>query len=163
MVLFHDTGRLIQQSFYGTYTNSDTDSLFGEGYVSVPNGDSDTATKWPYNPVQGGDRKNNGSDRLIDVEVGDNYIYIVSQSLDWAYVKGTTYETVYDGLTYTYYENTYTIMEGKDEGTDDDYVLVDNVMTDFSGWDHVAGGQEIPAVYLVSYFDTLSFYNGVKP
>lgn len=165
LVNIHDTGRLIQQSFYGTYTNNDTDSIYGEGYVSVPNGDSETATKWPYNPVQGGDRKNNGSDRLIDVEYDEenDYIYIVSQSLDWAYVKGNTYETKYDGLTYTYYENTYTIMEGKDEGTDDDYVLVDNVMTDFSGWDHVAGGQEIPAVYLVSYFDTLLFYNGVKP
>lgn len=165
LVNIHDTGRLIQQSFYGTYTNNDTDSLFGEGYVSVPNGDSDTASKWPYNPVQGGDRKNNGSDRLIDVEYDEekDYIYIVSQPLDWAYVKGNTYETIYDGLTYTYYENTYTIMEGEDEGTDDDYVLVDNVMTDFSGWTHVAGGQEIPAVYLVSYFDTLSFYNGVKP
>ncbi len=165
LVNIHDTGRLIQQSFYGTYTNKDTDSLYGEGYVSVPNGDSETATKWPYNPVQGGDRKNNGSDRLIDVEYDEenDYIYIVSQSLDWAYVKGTTYETIYDGLTYTYYENTYTIMEGKDEGADDDYVLVDNVMTDFSGWTHIAGGQEIPAVYLVSYFDTLSYYNGINP
>lgn len=149
LVNIHDTGRLIQQSFYGTYTND-------EGYTSVPNGDSDTATLWPYNPVQGGDRKNNGSDRLIDVEYDEenDYIYIVSQSLDWAYVKG---------LTYTYYENTYSIVEGDSEGTEDDYVLVDNVMTDFSGWEHPAGGQEIPAVYLVSYFDTLSYYNGIKP
>lgn len=165
LVNIHDTGRLIQQSFYGTFTNNDTDSLYNEGYVSVPNGDSETATKWSYNPVQGGDRKNNGSDRLIDVEYDEenDYIYIVSQSLDWAYVKGNTYETIYDGLTYTYYENTYTIKEGNDEGVADDYVLVDNVMTDFSGWTHGAGGQEIPAVYLVSYFDTLSFYNGVNP
>ena len=165
LVNIHDTGRLIQQSFYGTFTNNDTDSLYNEGYVSVPNGDSETANKWPYNPVQGGDRKNNGSDRLIDVEYDEenDYIYIVSQSLDWAYVKGNTYETIYDGLTYTYYANRYSIMEGEDEGAADDYVVVDNVMTDFSGWDHVAGGQEIPAVYLISYFDTLSYYNGIKP
>ena len=157
LVNIHDTGRLIQQSFYGTFSNGD--------YVSVPNGNSETATKWPYNPVQGGDRGNNGSDRLIDVEYDEekDYIYIVCQSLDWAYVKGKEYETEYKGLTYTYYENTYSIMEGEDEGTDDDYVLVDNVMTDFSGWVHPAGGQEIPAVYLVSYFDTLSYYNGIKP
>ena len=159
LVNIHDTGRLIQQSFYGTYTNSD-------GYVSVPNG-GEGATLWPYNPVQGGDRKNNGSDRLIDVEYDEekDYIYIVSQSLDWAYVKGETYDNSigYNGLTYTYYVNRYTIMEGKDEGTADDYVLVDNVMTDFSGWTHPAGGQEIPAVYLISYFDTLSYYNGIKP
>ncbi len=148
LVNIHDTGRLIQQSFYGTYTNND-------GYVSVPNG-GEGATLWPYNPVQGGDRFNQGSDRLIDVEYDEekDYIYVVCQSLDWAYNKG---------LTYTYYENTYTIMEGKDEGAADDYVVVDNVMTDFSGWEHPAGGQEIPAVYLVSYFDTLSFYNGIKP
>ena len=148
LVNIHDTGRLIQQSFYGTYTNND-------GYVSVPNG-GEGASLWPYNPVQGGDRFNQGSDRLIDVEYNEeeDYIYIVSQSLDWAYNKG---------LTYTYYENTYTIVEGNDEGTADDYVLVDNVMTEFSGWEHPAGGQEIPAVYLVSYFDTLSFYNGIKP
>lgn len=158
LVNIHDTGRLIQQSFYGTYTNND-------GYVSVPNGDRDGATLWPYNPVQGGDRKNNGSDRLIDVEYDEekDYIYIVTQPLDWAYVKGKAYETEYKGLTYTYYENTYRIVEGDEEGTEDDYVLVDNVATDFSGWKHEVGGQEIPAVYLVSYFDTFSYYNGFKP
>ncbi len=157
LVNIHDTGRLIQQSFYGTSTND-------EGYVSVPNG-GEGATLWPYNPVQGGDRKNNGSDRLIDVEYDEekDYIYIVSQALDWAYVKGETYETEYQGLTYTYYENTYSIIEGDEEDTADDYVLVDNVATDFSGWTHVAGGQEIPAVYLVSFFDNFSYYNGVKP
>lgn len=148
LVNIHDTGRLIQQSFYGTYSNGE--------YVSVPNGNSETDKLWPYNPVQGGDRKNNGSDRLIDVEYDEekDYIYIVSQALDWAYIKG---------LTYTYYENTYTIMEGKTDSNDDDYVVVDNVATDFSGWTHTTGGQEIPAVYLVSYFDTLSYYNGIKP
>ena len=157
LVNIHDTGRLIQQSFYGTYTNN-------EGYTSVPNG-GEGATLWPYNPVQGGDRKNNGSDRLIDVEYDEekDYIYIVTQPLDWAYVKGTEYEGEYQGLTYTYYENTYSIMKGESDSPDDDYVVVDNVMTDFTGWEHVAGGQEIPAVYLVSYFDTLSYYNGIKP
>ena len=42
LVNIHDTGRLIQQSFYGTYTNDE--------YVSGNYSDS----KWPYNPVQGG-------------------------------------------------------------------------------------------------------------
>ena len=146
LVNIHDTGRLIQQSFYGTYTND-------EGYTSEYNG---SGSLWPYNPVQGGDRFNQGSDRLIDVEYDEekDYIYILSQSLDWAPNKS---------LTFTYYENTYSIMEGEDEGTDDDYVLVDNVATDFSGWKHIAGGQEIPAMYIVSYFDTFSFYNGTKP
>ena len=136
MVNIHDTGRLIQQSFYGTYTND-------EGYTS---GYNSSNVLWPYNPVQGGDKKNNGSDRLIDVEVGEDYIYILSQSLDWAFD---------DQITYCYYENRYTVK--------DEYVLVDNVATDYSGWKHRAGGQEIPAVYLVSYFDTLCYYNGKKP
>ena len=134
LVNIHDTGRLIQQSFYGTYSNGEYESGTSSG------------TTWPYNPVQGGDRHNQGSDRLIDVEVGEDYIYILSQSLDWALDKA---------LTYTYYENTYTLKE--------DHVIVDNVATDFSGWVHTAGGQEIPAVYIVSYFDTFSYYNGTKP
>ena len=136
MVNIHDTGRLIQQSFYGTYTND-------EGYVSGYNSGN---ALWPYNPVQGGDKMNNGSERLIDVEVGENYIYILSQSLDWAWDNS---------LTSCYYENKYTLY--------DEYIRVDNVATDFSGWEHVTGGQEIPAVYLVSYFDTLCYYNGKKP
>lgn len=134
LVNIHDTGRLIQQSFYGTYSNGE--------YVSAEYSNS----KWPYNPVQGGNKYQSGRPKLIDVEVGEDYIYVLAQSLDWAHD---------DLLTYTYYENTYTIK--------DDHVVVDNVATDFSGWEHPAGGQEIPAVYLVSYFDTLSFYNGIKP
>lgn len=135
LVNIHDTGRLIQQSFYGTYTNGE--------YTS---GKNPSGVTWPYNPVQGGDMKNNGSSRLVDVEVGEDYIYILTQPLDWAKPNY---------VTPLYYENTYTVKE--------DHVVVDNVATDFSGWKHVTGGQEIPAVYLVSYFDTLSYYNGIKP
>ena len=135
LVNIHDTGRLIQQSFYGTFTNDEYTSGINSGN-----------TPWPYNPVQGGDMKNNGSRRLIDVEVGDDYIYIKTQPLDWAFDEN---------ITLCYYENKYTIY--------DDRVVVDNVLVDFSGWDHIAGGQEIPAVYLVSYFDTLAYYNGIAP
>ena len=136
LVNIHDTGRLIQQSFYGTKGNDEY----------TPGTSSNTT--WPYNPVQGGNKYNEGSTRLIDVELGDDYIYILSQSLDWALDKDTF-------MTHTYYENTYTI--------NGDHVVVDNVMTDFSGWKHDPGGQEIPAVYLISYFDNLSYYNGTKP
>ena len=41
-------------------------------------------------------------------------------------------------------------------------MLVDNRMVDFSGWKHIQGGQEIPAMYIVSYFGTLAYYNGIK-
>ena len=135
LVNIHDTGRLIQQSFYGTYSNDEYTSGVNSG-----------GSVWPYNPVQGGDMKNNGSRRLIDVEVGEDFIYIKTQPLDWAFDNN---------ITFCYYENKYTIY--------DDRVEVDNVLVDFSGWEHIAGGQEIPAVYLVSYFDTFAYYNGVKP
>ena len=134
LVNIHDTGRLIQQSFYGTYTNDE--------YTSGNYSDS----IWPYNPVQGGNKYQKGRTRLIDIEVGEDYIYIKAQSLDWAL------DSV---LTHTYYENTYTLRE--------DNVLVDNRMVDFSGWKHVQNGQEIPAMYIVSYFGTLAYYNGNKP
>ena len=133
LVNIHDTGRLIQQSFYGTYTNDE--------YTS---GNYSNST-WPYNPVQGGNKFQKGRTRLIDIEVGDDYIYVKVQSLDWA---------LNDVLTHTYYENTYVLQE--------DNVLVDNRMVDFSGWKHVQAGQEIPAMYIVSYFGTLAYYNGVE-
>lgn len=135
MVNIHDTGRLIQQSFYGTYSNGE--------YVS---GTQSSGAIWPYNPVQGGDKKNNGSERLINIAVGEDYIYILSQALDWGFDEN---------ISFCYYENTYTLH--------DEYVKVDNVATDYSGWKHRVGGQEIPAVYLVSFFDTLCYYNGTKP
>lgn len=134
LVNIHDTGRLIQQSFYGTYTNDE--------YTSGSYSDS----TWPYNPVQGGNKYQTGRTRLIDVEVGDDYIYVKAQSLDWA---------LNNVLTHTYYENTYTLTE--------DNVHVDNRMVDFSGWKHSQNGQEIPAMYIVSYFGTLAYYNGAKP
>lgn len=55
----HDTGRLIQQSYYGTGGNSQ----YQPG--------SFNGSKWAYNPVQGGDQYGNAS-RLIDVIVTDS-------------------------------------------------------------------------------------------
>jgi hypothetical protein len=67
----HDTGRLIQQSFYGVQENDE--------YKPGVSFDS----KWRYNPVQGGDQYNNPS-RLIDVVITANSLYIKSQPQDWA-------------------------------------------------------------------------------
>ena len=126
----HDTGRLIQQSFYGVQENDE----YKPG-VSFD-------TKWRYNPVQGGDQYNNPS-RLIDVVITENSLYIKSQAQDWSL----------DGqLTPSYYENTYTL--------DGDCVKVDNRFTDYSGWEHPFAGQELPAFYTVSYLDTFVWYNG---
>ena len=129
----HDTGRLIQQSFYGVQENDE--------YKPGVSFDS----KWVYNPVQGGDQYNNPS-RLIDLVITENSLYIKSQAQDWSL----------DGqLTPSYYENTYTL--------DGDCVKVDNRFTDYSGWEHPFAGQELPAFYTVSYLDTFVWYNGEEP
>ena len=126
----HDTGRLIQQSFYGVQENDE--------YKPGISFDS----KWRYNPVQGGDQYNNPS-RLIDVVITENSLYIKSQPQDWS---------LDNALTPSYYENTYTL--------DGDCVKVDNRFTDYSGWEHPFAGQELPAFYTVSYLDTFVWYNG---
>ena len=126
----HDTGRLIQQSYYGGYNSSYKPGTF--------NGQT-----WTYNPVQGGDQYGNSS-RLIDLEIGDNYVYIKSQPQDWAQ----------NGLiTPSYMENVYTLA--------DDHIRVDNRFVDFSGYPHGYSHQELPAFYTVSYLDCFSWYNGV--
>ena len=126
----HDTGRLIQQSFYGVQENDE----YKPG-ISFD-------TKWRYNPVQGGDQYNNAS-RLIDLVITENSIYIKAQPQDWS---------LNNQLTPSYMENTYTLY--------DDRVQVDNRFTDYSGWEHPFAGQELPAFYTVSYLDTFVWYNG---
>ena len=126
----HDTGRLIQQSFYGVQENDE----YKPG-ISFD-------TKWRYNPVQGGDQYNNPS-RLIDLVITETSIYITAQPQDWS---------LDNQLTPSYMENTYTLYA--------DRVQVDNRFTDYSGWEHPFSGQELPAFYTVSYLDTFVWYNG---
>lgn len=129
----YDTGRLIQQSYYGVQENSE----YTPGYFN--------GSRWCYNPVQGGDVAQNHS-RLIDVVVTDASVYIKSQPMDWSNDNR---------ITPSYMENTYTLYE--------DRIQVDNRFLDFSGWEHPMHGQELPAFYTVSYLSTFSFYNGTKP
>lgn len=128
-----DTGRLVQQSYYGTHTNGE--------YV---NGDYN-GTPWPYNPVQGGDVHGNPS-RIIDIVVGDCSLYIKAQPQDWGH-NGD--------LTISYMENVYVL--------ENNYVRVDNRFVDFSGWEHRYANQELPAFYTLSYFDEFTYYAGSKP
>ena len=135
LVNMHDEGRLIQQSYYGVFYR---ESEYVEGgYLGVEG--------VAYNPVQGGDVSKRDS-RLIDYKIEDNSIYVKAQPLDWP---------LKDSLTPSYMENKY-VME-------DDYVYVYNRFVDFSGWDHPALDQEIPAVYTVNVLDTFVWYNGNKP
>ncbi len=127
-----DTGRLVQQSYYGTYSNGE--------YV---NGDYN-GTPWPYNPVQGGDVHGNPS-RIIDIVVGTHSLYIKAQPQDWGH----------DGdLTISYMENVYVL--------EDNIVRVDNRFVDFSGWEHRYASQELPAFYTLSYFGDFTYYGGSK-
>jgi len=128
-----DTGRLIQQSYYGVQENA-------QYKPSKYNGST-----WCYNPVQGGDVAQNHS-RIIDIVVTEYSVYVKSQPMDWA--KDNS-------ITPSYMENTYTVYS--------DRIQVDNRFVDFSNWSHRYTHQELPAFYTVSYLSRFTLYNGTKP
>ncbi len=128
-----DTGRLIQQSYYGVQQNSE----YTPGHFN--------GSTWAYNPVQGGDVKGNHS-RIIDIVVTERSVYVKSQPQDWA--KNNE-------ITPSYMENIYTVYS--------DRIQVDNRFVDFSGWTHRYAHQELPAFYTVSYLSRFTLYNGTKP
>lgn len=84
----NDTGRLVQQSYYGTL-----DYDFG---VYMEN-------DWRYNPVQGGNQYNDAS-KIVDLRVTDTEIYIKCRPLDWAKEK--------EYITPSYMEATYSLENG---------------------------------------------------
>ena len=129
----HDTGRLVQQSYYGPQEI--------EGYENGVYGDS----VWGYNPVQGGDMYGNSS-KLVAVEKTDDEIRIVCRPLDWAQDNL---------LTQTYYSCVYKLT---DEG-----LTVKNTVVDFLQTPWTEKQQELPAFYTVSALDNFWFYDGDKP
>ena len=128
-----DTGRLIQQSYYGVQQNAE----YTPGKYN--------GSTWAYNPVQGGDVKGNHS-RIIDIVVTEYSVYVKSQPQDWA--KNNE-------LTPSYMENVYTVYS--------DRIQVNNRFVDFSDWTHRYCHQELPAFYTVSYLSRFTLYNGTKP
>lgn len=149
----HDTGRLIQQSFYGTRGDSlaDPQDDYVCGYF---NHDGDPATPdlaWPYNPVQGGDQYQNLS-QLVDVQYSATQVYVKTRPMDWA--KN-------DSVTPFYMENTYRIIDDPVYG---EYVEVTNRSTDFSGYVHNnPRDQELPAFYGITPLGKLVTYKGASP
>lgn len=127
----HDTGRLVQQSYYGTISDPYTPAQYN-------------GTVWAYNPVQGGDQYNHRS-KLVDWHVSEDgqSIYVKCRPLDWAQNNS---------LTPSYMENTYTIRDG--------LIVVDNRFIDFSGYTHRDAHQELPAFYTVSYLSDFVYYAG---
>ena len=128
-----DTGRLIQQSYYGVQQNDE----YTPGHFN--------GSTWAYNPVQGGDKEQNHS-RIIDIVVTKYSVYVKSQPMDWA--KDNE-------ITPSYMENTYTVYG--------DRIQVDNRFVDFSDWTHRYAHQELPAFYTVSFLSRFTLYNGAKP
>jgi len=134
MLNSRDTGRLVQQSYYGTMKSPYECGTYG-------------GTKWGYNPVQGGDQFNNKS-KLIDFKVTEDTIYVKCRPLDWA--KNNV-------PTYVYMENTYSL---KDDYIEVDNRYIDYSNYNHKGSNR---HQELPAFYTISYLDTFTFYNGTKP
>ena len=130
----HDTGRLIQQSYYGAQSAPYETAVY-------------SGNVWAYNPVQGGDQYGNTS-KLVDYTVSEDgkEIWVKCQPLDWAHKNSRTP---------SYMENTYSLKDG--------HVRVDNRFIDFSGYPHNRRQQEVPAFYTVSYFSDFVFYFGDSP
>ncbi len=129
----HDTGRLVQQSFYGP--------MEIEGYkngVFMGN-------KWRYNPVQGGDQYGNTS-KLVALEQTKDTIRVVCRPLDWAQN---------DMPTQCYYTSVYRLTENGLE--------VENTAIDFQLTPWTPCSQELPAFYTLSALSTFTFYDGGEP
>ncbi len=126
-----DTGRLVQQSYYGT---GDCEQYQGGVFMDQ---------KWNYNPVQGGNRYNENS-KIVDIRCDEKSIYIKCQPLDWALPK--------ENITPSYMEATYTIENGA--------VHVECRYVDFSGYPVVLTSQEIPAFYCIEPFNRFVYANG---
>ena len=128
----HDTGRLIQQSYYGVASHPEYENGRYMGNV------------WPYNPVQGGDLYNHRS-KIVAISRAENSVTVVSRPLDWGKK---------DSLTYAYYTNTYTLQG--------DLIRVDNTVIDFSGFPNPVTTQELPAFYTISALKNFVYYSGGK-
>lgn len=128
-----DTGRLVQQSYYGTM-----DSPYVPGYYN--------GSTWAYNPVQGGDQHGNKS-KLVDFAVTSDAIYVKSRPLDWS--KNNV-------PTFSYMENVYTL---ESDHIKVDNRFIDFSGYDHGGGKH----QELPAFYTISYLDTFTYYDGKDP
>lgn len=130
----NDTGRLIQQSYYGT---GDFEGYTGGIFMD---------NKWNYNPVQGGNQFNDSA-KTVDVRISDNTIYIKCRPLDWAKEK--------EYITPSYMEATYSLSDG--------LVKAECRFVDFSGYPEANTTQECPAFYCVEPLNRFVYYSGNAP
>ena len=125
----YDTGRLVQQSYYG---------YIGEGYTSGVFMDN----VWSYNPVQGGNQFNEAS-KIVDIRCSENSIYIKCRPLDWAKEK--------EYITPSYMEATYTLTGS--------ILDVSCGYTDFSDYPSRMAEQEMPAFYCIEPLNHFYYSN----
>ncbi len=130
----NDTGRLVQQSYYGTGDF--------EGYTGGYYGEN----KWNYNPVQGGNQFNDAA-KIVDVRISADSIYIKCRPLDWAKEK--------ECITPSYMEATYSLSDG--------LVKAECRFVDYSGYPAVTTTQECPAFYCIEPLNRFVYYSGDKP
>ena len=126
----NDTGRLVQQSYYGT------------GSPPYEMGDYN-GTPWNYNPVQGGNVHNEAS-KIVDLKVTENEIYVKCRPLDWGKTK--------EHITPSYMEAWYTLEDGLMRAT--------CRFVDFSGYPEATTTQELPAFYCVEPLNNFVYYSG---
>ncbi len=130
----NDTGRLVQQSYYGT---GDCEQYQG-GYYGE--------TKWNYNPVQGGNQYNESA-KIVDVRINEDSIYIKCRPLDWA-------KSAAD-MPDCYMEAEYSLSKG--------LVNVSCRFVDFSGYPDTVTTQECPAFYCIEPLNRFVYYGGAAP
>lgn len=129
----HDTGRLVQQSYYGVMDSE----VYENGYYT---------NEWPYNPVQGGNKYNNSS-KLVDLRVTDDSIYIKCRPMDWAKDAAC--------ICPAYMEATYSFVENA--------LLTSCRFVDYSNYEPRKANQEVPAFYCIEPLNRFVYYGGDKP
>lgn len=129
----HDTGRLVQQSYYGVRDSA----VYENGYYTA---------LWRYNPVQGGNMFHDCS-KLVDLRVGEDSIYIKCRPMDWA-KDAASIAPCYMEAEYSFVENT---------------VHTKCRFVDFSGYEPAKTTQELPAFYCVEPLNRFVYYGGSKP
>lgn len=129
----NDTGRLVQQSYYGTLEAPYEPGTYMDN-------------TWNYNPVQGGNQYNDHS-KIVDIRLSEEEIYIKCRPLDWAKTK--------EFITPSYMEAWYTI--------ENNNVHIKCRFTDFSGYPATPRTQELPAFYCIEPLNTFVYYDGAEP
>lgn len=141
----HDTGRLIGLSIYdGSQTYTD--------YNCPPFKNC----AWGWNPVQGGDRFNHGS-QIVDKSLTGSSIYVKSRPLEWFPDDkgGGINQAISSDVIY---EQTISRVAGHPQA-----VMVRNKITHLGVDSHGFEAQELPYVYANAETGTLEYYGGLAP